>query len=103
MTTYTPEPQRQVHFGTLSPRTPQGRALDAIGLTVPALETRLGFPVSVTAEARPEGTLLAQVLLPDEHYSFEAILTISDALHDAVRPFGVDLDIVPDSDAPYAE
>lgn len=103
MTVYSPDNQGRIHFGTLAPRTPHARALDAIGAAVVGLETKLGFPVGVTAEARPEGTLLAHVLLPDEHYSFEAVLTISDALHDAVRPFGVDLDIVPDTDASYAE
>lgn len=103
MTVYIPENLSRVHFGTLSPRTSHTRALDAIGAAVTGLEAKLGFPVSVIAEVRPEGSLLAQVLLPDEHYSFEAILTISDDLHEAVRPFGVDLDIVPDSDTPYAE
>lgn len=103
MTVYNTDNQGRVHFGTLSPRTPHARALDAIGVAVTGLEAQLGFPVGVTAEARPEGTLLAQVFLPEDRYCFDAILTISDALHDAVRPFGIDLDIIPDSDASYAE
>ena len=101
MTTYSSlAPAR---FGSLSDQGAQSRATDAIGSAVPALEAQLGFPISVTASVGPDGTLLAEVIFPDAHYSHAAVITVSHTLQNAVRPFNVDLDIIPDSDAPYAE
>lgn len=103
MTIYTPDNQGRVHFGTLNALTPQARALEAIGAIVPGLEAELGFPVGVTAEAKPDGFLWVEVLLPDAHYCSENRKRVGQALRDAARPFTELVYIETDSDAPYAE
>lgn len=95
----------RVHFGRLAvtpARTPQDRALTALGEAVPALEAALGFPVSVTAQARPDGFIFAEIIVPDAHYSLSNTRRIGQMLRDAVRPFEL-LYIEVDSDAPYAQ
>lgn len=84
-------------------RDPVDRALKALGEAVPPLEDALGFPVSVTAQARPDGTLSAVVIIPDASYGFDQAMTVSAALQNTVRPYGLDLNVEVDSDAPYAE
>ena len=103
MTVYTPDNQGRVHFGTLHAQTPQVRALEAIGAVVPGLEAELGFSVGVTAEAKADGFLWVEVLLPDPHYNSENSSRVGQALRNAARPFTELVYIETDSDASYAE
>lgn len=93
------------HFGTLSAQLedPTQQATLALGRVVPTLEKQLGFPIRVSTTFIRQGLLEVEVVLPDAHYSHEHVMQVSRALHDAVRPYEVDLDLIPDSDAPYAE
>lgn len=93
----------RVHFGRLAVRpSPVDRALTALGEAVPTLEAALGFPVSVTAQPRANGTLYAEVIVPDAHYSLNTARQVGQSLRAAVAPF-TELDVEVDSDAPYAE
>ncbi|WP_107136835.1 hypothetical protein [Deinococcus arcticus] len=94
----------RVHFGRLTVRpSPVDRALSALGEAVPRLEVALGFPVSVTAQPMPDGTLTAEVIMPDAHYAFDQAMEICATLQDAVRPFSVDLNVEVDSDFQHGE
>ncbi|WP_119672012.1 hypothetical protein [Deinococcus sp. RM] len=73
-------------------------ALRALWEALPSVEARAGCPLTLSAQLRPGGTITAEVIMPDAHYSFDRAMTISAALQDAVRPFGVDLDVEVDSD-----
>lgn len=100
----TADERGRVHFGRLTVRPdPVSAALAALGEAVPALEAALGFPVSVTAQPKKDGTIFAEVYMPDAHYGFERAMAISAALQDAVRPFGLDLDVEVDSDGANGE
>lgn len=95
----TADERGRVHYGRLAVRPdPVSAALAALGEAVPALEAALGFPVSVTAQPQKDGTLFAEVLLPDAHYNLENALKVCRALSDAARPFGVDVNTEVDSD-----
>lgn len=107
MTTYrTPKEGGRVHFGALavtpSP-SPQEDAINAMGRAVPGLEAALGFPVSMTAEAKEDGLIWVMVLLPDDHYNGQNSERIGAALWEAARPFTQLVHIETDSAAPYAE
>ena len=97
------KPVRQ-HFGTLSTQTEDQtqQAILALGQVVLKLEKELGFPLRVSTTSVHQELLEVEVILPDAHYSHDYVMQVSRTLHDAVRPYGIDLDLIPDSDAPYA-
>lgn len=94
MTAHETQPSR-AQFGTLDARNPAARALDALGAAVPALERRLGFPLSVTAAAQPDGFIWAEVLIPDKHYTAQNRAAIRAALRGAAQPLDVFSEITP--------
>lgn len=51
----------------------------------------------------PDGTITAEVIMPDAHYGSDRAMEISATLQDAVRPFGVDLNVEVDSDFQHGE
>lgn len=69
---------------------------------MPALEAALGFALSVTAEAKEDGFIWVEVILPDEYYNRFNSKHIGQALRDAARPFTQFVYIETDSSAPYA-
>ncbi|GAA5438171.1 hypothetical protein [Deinococcus aquaticus] len=87
------------HLADPHPSADEPSALRALWEALPSAETRAGCPLTLSAQLRPDGTITAEVIMPDAHYGFERAMTICAALRDAVRPFGVDLDIEVDSDA----
>lgn len=94
----------RVQMGHLKVKpSPVERALTELGNAVPALEAALAFPLSVTAQPMPDGTITAEVIMPDAHYGFDRAMEISATLQDAVRPFGVDLNVEVDSDFQHGE
>lgn len=103
MTTHHTDERGRVHFGTLDARTPQARALDAIGAAVPALEAALGFPLSVTAQTTEDGFILLHILVPDEHWNFDTTRQIGKALRDAAQPFTEFVLVDVDSDMSYEQ
>lgn len=82
---------------------PVERALTELGNAVPALEASLAFPLSVTAQPMPDGTIMAEVIMPDAHYGFDRAMAICATLRAAVRPFGIDLNVAVDSDFQHGE
>lgn len=85
----------RARFGTLDTRTVEARALDALGAAVPSLEKRLGFSLSVTAQAQPDRLICAEVLIPDRYYTADNRSTIRAALRGAAYPLDVYAEIIP--------
>ena len=73
-----------------------------MGQAVPAIEAALGFPLRVTAEAKEDGLIWVEVILPDKHYNGQTRAQVSKALREATHPSGQFIYIEMDSDAPYA-
>ncbi|MFC6590860.1 hypothetical protein ACFP81_01615 [Deinococcus lacus] len=103
MTVHFSDQPGRIHFGSLQALTPQARALAALGEAVPALEKQLGFALAVTAEAKPDGFLWIEAVLPDQHCTLENKAVVGQTLRDAARPFTELVYIEMDSDAPYAQ
>lgn len=104
MTVHSTEKSTRARFGglTVAPSlSPEEKAIQAIGHAVPALEEALGFSISVTAEAKPDGFIWLEVILPDEHYTGQTRAHVRQVLREAAHPFSA-LVLEIDSAAPYA-